>query len=271
MVSMDILHTAQGASEQHASLEQQAPLIEMRNLTKYFKGFPLDALTFTVEASQVVGLIGQNGAGKSTTIKTLLGLTRADGGEARVLGTTCNDLSFTETGAAIKERIGVVLDATAIPGNIPLSEVATLMQYAYATFDREAYDSYLHLFKLTDTTKRVKNLSRGMGMKLQLACALAHHPQLLILDEATAGLDPLARDETLEVLRAFANTEDEHHNPVNAILMSSHITDDLDKIADKVVCIDKGYKAFEVNEDEVCDHTGCVRCRKGDVAAVLCT
>lgn len=187
------------------------------------------------------------------------------------MGTTCNDLSFTETGAAIKERIGVVLDATAIPGNIPLSEVATLMQYAYATFDREAYDSYLHLFKLTDTTKRMKNLSRGMGMKLQLACALAHHPQLLILDEATAGLDPLARDETLEVLRAFANTEDEHHNPVNAILMSSHITDDLDKIADKVVCIDKGYKAFEVNKDEVCDHMGCARCRKGDVAAVLCT
>lgn len=187
------------------------------------------------------------------------------------MGTTCNDLSFTETGAAIKERIGVVLDATAISGNIPLSEVATLMQYAYSTFDREAYDSYLHLFKLTDTTKRVKNLSRGMGMKLQLACALVHHPQLLILDEATAGLDPLARDETLEVLRAFANTEDEHHNLVNAILMSSHITDDLDKIADKVVCIDKGYKTFEVNKDEVCDHMGCARCRKGDVAAVLCT
>ena len=246
-----------------------APLIEARGITKHFKGFSLDGVSLAVEPGQVLGFVGQNGAGKSTTIKALLGLIRTDAGEARVLGVPASDLSRTSAGAAAKEQVGIVFDAIALPGHLRVREAGVLMRRVYRAWDDALYERYLRDFGLTDPKKLVKDLSRGMGMKLSLACALAHRPRLLVLDEATAGLDPMARDEVLDLLRAFVSAEDAAGNPTNAILMSSHITSDLDKIADTILCIDGGRIMFNVAKDEVTDLMGIARCRAADVARIV--
>ena len=201
-----------------------APLIEARNITKHYDGFTLQGVSLTVEPGQIVGFIGQNGAGKSTTIKALLGIIGIDAGDARILGVDARGLSGAD--AAVKERVGVVFDTVSMPPHIKIAEVGKLMDRAYQTWDARVFEEYLHRFKL-DSKKAIKELSRGMGMKLSLACALAHNPQVLILDEATAGLDPMARDEVLDMLREFVAVEDAAGNPQHAILMSSHITSDL--------------------------------------------
>ena len=200
-----------------------APLIEARNITKHYDGFTLQGVSLTVEPGQIVGFIGQNGAGKSTTIKALLGIIGIDAGDARILGVDARGLSGAD--AAVKERVGVVFDTVSMPPHIKIAEVGKLMDRAYQTWDARVFEEYLHRFKL-DSKKAIKELSRGMGMKLSLACALAHNPQVLILDEATAGLDPIARDEVLDILREFMAVEG------HAILLSTHITSDLEKIAD---------------------------------------
>ena len=230
-----------------------APLIEARNITKHYDGFTLQGVSLTVEPGQIVGFIGQNGAGKSTTIKALLGIIGIDAGDARILGVDARGLSGAD--AAVKERVGVVFDTVSMPPHIKIAEVGKLMDRAYQTWDARVFEEYLHRFKL-DSKKAIKELSRGMGMKLSLACALAHNPQVLILDEATAGLDPMARDEVLDMLREFVAVEDAAGNPQHAILMSSHITSDLDKIADTVVCIDDGRIVFACDKDEICDLMG---------------
>lgn len=244
-----------------------APLIEARGLTKRYDSFELQGVNLVVEPGQIVGFIGKNGAGKSTTIKALLGLIVRDGGTATVLGVDANELSRTAAARA-KEQVGVVFDTIGLPDHVRIARVGTLMARAFTTWDVAAFRGYLRAFGL-DEKKRVKELSRGMGMKLSLACALAHHPRLLILDEATAGLDPMARDEVLDILRAFVDEEDANGNPVNGIFMSSHITSDLDKIADTIVCIDEGRIVFEVAKDEVIDTMGVARCRAADMERVL--
>ena len=245
---------------------ERHPLIEAYGLTKHFKGFDLQGINLTVEPGQILGFIGQNGAGKSTTIKALLGLIARDGGMATVLGTPSEELA--RGAAAVKEQVGVVFDAISMPSHLHLSEVGKLMCRAYRTWDQEAYEDYLRRFDLTDSKKTVKDLSRGMGMKLSLACALSHGARLLILDEATAGLDPMARDEVLDILRDFVSAEDAAGNPVNGILMSSHITSDLDKIADTILCIDAGRPVFQMAKDEITDIMGVARCRERDVERV---
>ena len=241
-------------------------LLEARGLIKRYDGFALQNVSFAVEPGQIVGFIGQNGAGKSTTIKALLGLIALDAGEARVLGVSPRELSASST--AVKERIGVVFDTVSMPPHMKVREVGKLMSRAYATWDASAFERLLVQFKLDDT-KTIKELSRGMGMKLSLACALAHDPQVLILDEATAGLDPMARDEVLDMLREFVAVEDASGEPCHAILMSSHITSDLDKIADEVVCIDEGRIVFACSKDEICDLMGVSRCRAAEVELLL--
>lgn len=241
-------------------------LLEARGLIKRYDGFALQNVSFSVEPGQIVGFIGQNGAGKSTTIKALLGLIALDAGEARVLGVSPRELSASS--AAVKERIGVVFDTVSMPPHMKVREVGKLMSRAYATWDASAFERLLIQFKL-DGDKAIKELSRGMGMKLGLACALAHDPQVLILDEATAGLDPMARDEVLDMLREFVAVEDASGDPCHAILMSSHITSDLDKIADEVVCIDEGRIVFSCAKDEICDLMGVARCRAAEVEHVL--
>ena len=234
--------------------------IEARGITKHYDGFSLEDVTLTVHEGEVVGFVGKNGAGKSTTIKALLGLIRTDGGRASILGCPSEELS-RPTGSAVKERVGVVFDTVSLPGHLRVSDVGRIYGRAYATWDGRTFAQMTAAFEL-DAGKQVKDLSRGMGMKLSLACALSHEPQVLVLDEATAGLDPMARDEVLERLRSFVG------EPGHAVLMSSHITSDLEHIADRIVCIDRGRIAFDLEKDAITDICGIARCRVADFERV---
>lgn len=237
-----------------------AALIEARGLTKHYDGFSLEGVDLAVNEGEVVGFVGQNGAGKSTTIKALLGLIRVDGGEGSVLGTPSDELTRA-SGAATKERVGVVFDTVSLPGHLRVADVGRIYASAFASWDAHRFSQLTRDLGL-DPKKAVKDLSRGMGMKLSLACALAHNPQVLILDEATAGLDPIARDEALERLRDFVA------QPGHAILMSSHITSDLERIADRIVCIDAGRIVFDLEKDAITDSAGVARCRVADLERI---
>ncbi len=237
-----------------------AALIEARGLTKHYDGFSLEGVNLAVNEGEVVGFVGQNGAGKSTTIKALLGLIRVDGGEGSVLGTPSDELTRA-SGAATKERVGVVFDTVSLPGHLRVADVGRIYASAFASWDAHRFSQLTRDLGL-DPKKAVKDLSRGMGMKLSLACALAHDPQVLILDEATAGLDPMARDEALERLRDFVA------QPGHAILMSSHITSDLERIADRIVCIDAGRIVFDLEKDAITDSAGVARCRVADLERI---
>lgn len=238
-------------------------LVEARGLTKHYDGFSLQGVDLTVNEGEVVGFVGQNGAGKSTTIKALLGLFRTDRGASSVLECPSEELS-RPSGAATKERIGVVFDSISLPEHLKVADVGRIYSRAYATWDARRFGSLIAELGL-DARKTVKSLSRGMGMKLSLACALSHDARLLILDEATAGLDPMARDEVLERLRDFVS------EPGRAILMSSHITSDLERIADRIVCIDAGRIVFDLPKDVITDEMGIARCRVADFEKIACS
>lgn len=235
-------------------------LLETENLGKRYEGFTLAGVNLAVEPGHIVGLIGSNGAGKTTTLKAILGLIAADMGTVRLFGQ-----AVTPSSAALDElkaRIGIVLDTCAFPATCRVADVAAIGRAAYPTWDNARFRDLAGTFGLPPK-KKVSELSRGMGMKLTLAFALAHHPDLLVLDEATAGLDPLARDEVLALLRTFMETGE------RGILMSTHITSDLEKIADEVVCIDNGGLAFSTPKDAITDTAGVARCRAADLDAVL--
>lgn len=235
-------------------------------MSKHYSGFTLQDVSFSVEPGQVVGFIGQNGSGKSTTIKALLGLIKLDAGDASVLGVPSSAL--TSSTAEVSEEIGVVFDTVSLPNYLKVRDVAKLMARAYRTWDARMFEDYARRFELNGD-KEVKELSRGMGMKLSLACALSHHPRLLVLDEATAGLDPLAREDVLDMLRDFVSVEDAAGNLQHAILMSSHITSDLDKIADEIICIDNGAIVFACPKDEITDMMGIARCRASELEMLV--
>ena len=234
-------------------------ILNVNNLVKCYDQFTLDQVSFAVPEGSIVGFIGSNGAGKTTTIKAILGLISYDGGSIELFSSPHKQDSAS---VAAKQRIGVVFDTLPFPADCQLSDIAALGKAAYPNWDAGLFKQLLRTFQI-ENTKQIKSLSRGMGMKLQLAFALAHHPELLILDEATAGLDPLAREEVLEILRNFMN--DEHHG----ILISSHITSDLEKIADCVVCINKGKHIFTKDIDEICDISGIAHCRAAEVEELL--
>lgn len=229
-------------------------LIEATGLTKHYEGFSLDGVDLTVDDGEVVGFVGKNGAGKSTTIKALLGLIGVDAGEARLLGQVSTGGGLAPE---VRERIGVVFDTVSVPPHLKVGDVGRLYGRAFRAWEGRAFERRLKDFGL-DAGKQVKELSRGMGMKLSLACALSHGSSLLILDEATAGLDPMAREEVLDMLRDFVAA------PGRAILMSSHITSDLERIADRVVCIDEGRIVFDLAKDAITDEMGVARCRVAD-------
>lgn len=233
-------------------------LIQGTGITKHYDDFALDAFNITVSPDRVVGLIGSNGAGKTTLLKTLLGMTSLDEGSVRLLGVDPHAQGALNT---IKQHIGVVLDTCAFPVTMKVNDVATLGHAAYERWDSARFTKLCTTFDLPPK-KLVKDLSRGMGMKLTLAFALSHHPDLLVLDEATAGLDPIARDEVLDIIRAFM--EEEGHG----VLMSTHITTDLEKIADEIVCIDKGKLVFTLEKEAICDEAGIARCRAAELECV---
>lgn len=225
-------------------------LLEVHKLSKHYKDFTLSNLSLNVPSGSVVGFIGANGAGKTTVIKSILGLIRFDSGEIKILGENPGN-------AGIHQLLGVVFDKCSFNDWYTVQDIEKIMAVAYKNFDPVVFNEYLTKFGLSKR-KRVKKLSRGMGMKLSLACALSHNPELLILDEATAGLDPLAREEVLDILRDFVAQEG------HGILMSSHITSDLENIADYIVCIDAGRAVFSMEKDAITDRAGLAQCREAE-------
>ena len=229
-------------------------LIEARGLVKRYGDFALDRVDLEVPAGYVVGLVGSNGAGKTTIIKSLLGLIRPEAGEVRMLGLPLPDGSW-------RQRVGVVFDSCSFPNDARIEDIVRIGRAAYPRWDEARFWEVAHTSGIAKG-KIVKDLSRGMGMKLSLAFALAHDPQLLILDEPTAGLDPLARGEVLDQLLDFMA------DGTRGILMATHITTDLERIADWIVCVDGGHVVFTQAKDDICSRAGIARCRAGEYDAL---
>ena len=209
-------------------------LLELKGISRRVSDrFSLRDVTLAVEPGQIVGFVGANGAGKTTTIRAALGLIKLDAGEVHLFGQRCGADAPDESQRHLRSRVGLVLDTCPFPSTLRVGQIESLVGPAYPTWDRETFAGFINRFGLDPKTK-VKDLSRGMGMKLQLACALSHNAKLLVLDEATAGLDPMAREELLDELLAFV--ADGQHS----VLLSSHITSDLDRTADRVICIENG-------------------------------
>lgn len=213
--------------------------LEIKGLTKHFPGFTLEDVNITLQTGCIMGFIGENGAGKSTTLRLILGLLRPDSGSIQVLGKSdfAND-------RALKEHVGVVMDECGFPENLTLSNVNAILRRCYRTWDERRFHSLAARFQLPER-KSVKAFSRGMKMKLSIAAALSHDSRLLLLDEATSGLDPIVRDEILDVFLDFI--QDETHS----ILISSHILSDLEKICDYITFIHQGKILFSSPKDEL--------------------
>lgn len=216
--------------------------LEIRGLTKQYKDFTLGPIDLTLPGGAICGLVGENGAGKSTTMKLILGSCEADGGSVTILGKDNRSAEFTLT----KSDLGVVLDDPGIPQCLTAVQVGNVMAGIYPNWDAAAYADLCKKFSLP-LHKKYKDLSRGMKMKQGLAIALAHHPKLLLLDEATSGLDPVIRDELIDLLLDF--TRDEDH----AILISSHIVSDLEKLCDTIAFLHKGQLLLCEDKDALRD------------------
>ena len=222
--------------------------INVTGLCKSYQDFALDNVSFAVPKGSIMGFIGENGAGKSTTIKAMLNLIHRDAGTVEILGM---DLDGHEK--EIKERIGVVFDECCFHDNLTPADMTKILRNIYQNWDGRLYQKCLDQFGL-DEKKKIKEYSRGMKMKLGIAAALAHRPDVLILDEATSGLDPIVREEILDIFLDFI--QDENH----AILISSHITSDLDKIADYLTFIHHGRIILSSGRDDLMDSMGIVKC-----------
>ena len=215
-------------------------------LTKTYKDFVLDHVSFTVPSGSIVGLIGENGAGKSTTINAALGLIQKEDGVVSIL-------DKEELDGDVKEQIGVVFDGSNYPEILSPRKLNRVMKNIYRTWDERVYFGLLKQFSLP-VDKKIKQFSKGMKMKLAISAAFSHHSRLLVLDEATSGLDPVVRDDILDMLLDFV--QDEEHS----ILVSSHITSDLEKIADYIVFIHEGKVVFEKPKDELTEQYGIIKC-----------
>lgn len=229
--------------------------ITVKNLTKEYEGFKLNNISFQIPEGVIVGFLGENGAGKSTTIKAMLGLMPIEAGKIELLG---HEMKSGDSETAFKEQIGVVFDECNFPANLTVKQIQKVMRLIYRTWNDSKFEAYLNKFKLLKD-KKVKELSRGMKMKLSIAAALSHDSKLLILDEGTSGLDPVIRDEILDIFREFV--EDEEHT----IFLSSHITSDIEKIADYVMMIHKGELLFQESKDELLYHYGIVKGTKEQI------
>ena len=219
--------------------------IQLSHINKSFGDFAIRDLCLEVPSGTICGLVGENGAGKSTTIRLLMGALRPDSGSARVLGTDVSSPEFR----AVKEDIGVVLDEAYFPESLNAVQVGRIMAGTYRRWDQGLYDGYLKRFDLPPK-KQFKDFSRGMRMKLAIAVALSHQPKLLVLDEATAGLDPIVRDEVLDLFNEFTREED------HSILISSHILSDLEKLCDYIAFLHKGDLLFCEEKDRLLEEYG---------------
>ena len=219
--------------------------LELRHVSRRLGDFELRDVNLTLPKGCILGLVGENGAGKSTTIRLLTGELRPDSGTVSVLDAEPGGPDFR----AVKERLGVVLDDAWFPEILNARQVGTMMAMTYESWDAALYESYLTRFTLP-REKNFKDYSRGMRMKLAIAAALAHRPEVLLLDEATAGLDPIVRDEVLEIFREFSEAED------HAILISSHILSDLEKLCDYIAFLHQGKLLFCQEKDRLLETYG---------------
>lgn len=223
--------------------------VEMKNVVKaYDRGFRLGELNITIPSGVIVGLIGENGAGKTTMIKSLLNVIRIDQGTIRIF-----EQDHQQQESKIKEDIGVVLDQTFFPELLTPKEINSIMKEIYSSWDQELFFQYLKDFSLP-VDKQIRKMSKGMRKKLEIATALAHHPKLLLLDEPTSGLDPVVRNEVLDLFLDFIQEED------HTILFSTHITSDLEHIADQIIFIDQGKILLNQSRDELLDNYGILKC-----------
>ena len=223
--------------------------IELRGLRKHYQNFTLGDLNLTLPMGCILGFIGENGAGKSTTIKAMLGLIRPDGGEIRLLG------QDPTAHRGVMEEVGVVLDSGFFPPEMNASQLSKALRRIYRNWDQEAYYQYLQRFEIP-LGKKVKEYSRGMVMKYALAVALSHRAKLLLLDEATSGLDPIVRDDILDILYDFI--QDEEHS----VFLSSHITADLERIADDIAFLHKGQLLMTGEKDTLLETYGLLHCTR---------
>lgn len=224
--------------------------IEIRNLSKEYRDFSLKNLSLNVPRGTVLGLIGENGAGKSTLIQSMLGLIKAEYEKIELLGKQLRNQE-----KEIKEDIAVIFDVSHYNPEYTPAFIGKMLKKVYRNWDMEKYDAYLSRFGLP-SDKKLKKFSKGMKMKLEFAIAFSHKPRLLILDEATSGLDPVFRDEILELIRKF--TEEEDHT----VVISSHITSDLDKVADYIAFLHEGKLQFVKSYDELQNDYGVLHCGK---------
>ena len=222
--------------------------IELKGLVKEYPGFRLGGLDLALPAGSIMGLVGENGAGKSTTIKLIMNAIKRDAGSVSVLGVDNQSRAFSD----IKEDIGVVLDEAYYPEVLNAHNVGRVMANTYRRWEPDTYENYLRQFALPQD-KAFRDYSRGMKMKLAIAVALSHQAKLLILDEATSGLDPMARDEILDIFNEYTRQED------HSVLLSSHIVSDLEKICDYIAFLHKGQLLLCEEKDRLLEEYALVR------------
>ena len=228
--------------------------ILVRDLCKGFDGFLLDHVSFQVPKGRIVGFIGENGAGKSTTINLILDELKRDHGQIQIFGKE-------NTISSVREEIGVVFDECNFHDVFNTSDIEKILSGVYKSWDSSLYRQYLKRFKIPER-KPIRSFSKGMKMKLSIICAMAHKPKLLILDEATTGLDPVVRDEMLDLFLEFIQDEE------RSIFFSSHITSDIQKIADYVILIHQGKIIFEEQKDDLVYRLGILKCGKEQFASI---
>lgn len=226
--------------------------LAIEGLKKSYQDFTLDHVDLKVPEGSIVGLIGENGAGKSTTIKAALGLVRKDEGKIYFFGKEVTD--FAKDAA---DGVGVTFDSFHFSQLLNAAQIGKICKNIYKNWDDSVYLQYLQKFQLPER-KPIKEYSKGMRAKFSLAIAMSHHARLLVLDEPTSGLDPVMRDEILDIFLDFV--QDERHS----ILISSHITSDLEKIADYIAFIHKGKIILYESKDQLLYFYGVIRCSKGD-------
>ncbi len=227
--------------------------IEIQRLTKRYGDFTLDSLSLELPEGCILGLIGENGAGKTTTMRLLLGMTKPDGGTARLLGT-----EITDDLSAVKEELGVVMDEPGLPWCMTARQTGKMLAGIYRSWDAAAFDALLKKLDVP-TDKPFQELSRGNRMKLGIAMAMAHHPKLLLLDEPTSGLDPVVRDEVVSLLMDFTRDEG------RSILISSHIVSDLEKLCDYIAFLHKGKLMLLEEKDRLLEEYAFFRCERAEL------
>lgn len=233
-------------------------ILELSNVTKSYTGsdFVLDKVSFGLPYGAIMGLVGENGAGKTTTIGCILNTLSKDAGEIRVFGKQMSDQEPT-----LREEIGVVFDGDNFPSYLTAEQLSRIMRGVYQNWDNALFEQYLSKFRL-NMKQKIAAYSKGMTMKLAIAAALSHHPKLLILDEATSGLDPVMRDEMLDVFLDFVGQDD------HSILLSSHITSDLEKAADYITFIHDGKIILTASKDDLLYHYAIMRCGESQFSTI---